>query len=112
MGKFDFSSPPPLRKEKLNIQEWDPDEEFMLSELSARECQALVAIAQKLQEESEKAIELYADVVSRCLHNSEGERPPKDWLMQSGFNTLRVVAERAMKLNGLSPEAEQEIEKN
>ena len=115
MNNFKFTAAPPLRNLKIKIEEWDPEAEFTISELRANECQDLVGLVNKIQGEGAldtKGIELYADLLSRCLTNSDGDPAPKEWLMQASFKTLKRIGDEALKINGFTAETGPALEKN
>lgn len=109
MAKFTFDAPPPVRNLKVKVEEWDPVEDFIISELRATECQEIIAIAQS---KTDQGVGLYADVLSRCLSAADGKKPSKEWLMSASFVTLKRLGDQAMKFNGIGAEAAAEIEKN
>jgi hypothetical protein len=100
---------------QVQIPEWDPEEKFYLDELRADVCMELVTKvqdAQKMNQLDTKGIEMFAEMLSRSLTNSEGERPTKEWLMKVPFDTLQRVGTQALELNGFSPAKAAEAEKN
>ncbi len=115
MRKFDFQNAAPVKRVETKIPEWDPEAKFFLDELRADVCMQLVERVTKLQEEKvldSKGVEMYAEMLSRCLSNEAGERPSKEWLMQASFSTLQRVGNEALKLNGFDPASQMAAEKN
>ena len=109
MGKFTFEAPPRVLFLKVKVEEWDEEAEFIISELRATECQEIIAIAQKAS--GDQGVELYAEVLSRCLSSGDG-KPSKEWLMSASFATLKRLGDQAMKFNGIGAEAAVDLEKN
>lgn len=115
MRKFDFQNAPPVKRVETKIPEWDPEAKFFLDELRADVCMQLVEHVTKLQEEKtldSKGVEMYAEMLSRCLSNEAGERPSKEWLMGTSFTTLQRLGQEALRLNGFDPESQVTAEKN
>lgn len=115
MGKFDFTQPAPVKKIDVEIPEWDPEEKFYLEELRADVCIQLVDQVNKLQTAGTigtEGVAMYAEMLSQCLTNSEGQKPPKEWLMKASFATLQRVGNQALKLNGFDAETVAAAAKN
>ncbi len=115
MRKFDFQNAPPVKRVETKIPEWDEEAKFFLDELRADVCMQLVGQVSKLQAENTldvKGVEMYAEMLSRCLSNESGERPTKEWLMQSSFSVLQRVGNEALRLNGFDPASVAVAEKN
>ncbi|RPH38361.1 hypothetical protein EHM92_00320 [bacterium] len=114
MGKNTFKTPPPIKSIKVKVEEWDSEEDFNISELSGLECQEVITAANKVTggQDRDHGVELYAELLSRCLSSADGDKPSKEWLMSVPFNTLKRLGDQAMKFNNMGPEAEAGAEKN
>jgi hypothetical protein len=113
VGKFNFKDPAPKKTEKIKIAEWDPDEMFVLHELSANEAKKIVELADKVnKEDAGENLDFNAEIVSLCLTNEAGERPSKEWLLAGGVSTLKDLTRKCLNLNGVGQEAQEKIEKN
>lgn len=116
-GKVIFSkvaeAPPKLKSTKMPVAQWGGD--VVVKELSA---DLYEEINTKLREKfgenwSEKSnTGLMVAMLSECLYDSEGKKPPAEFLGTQSVSLLKTLFREALKLNGISAADQDKLEKN
>ena len=113
MAAFKFDKPAPRKFEVIKIEEWDADEEFTIHELSGNGAKFILDMLKKAQEnKSVDDLQFEAEIVNRCLTNSEGEHPPIEWLLEAGVSRLKDLTNQCLRINGVILQEQEKAEKN
>ncbi len=102
-----------IKKETIPVPEWKVKVEVR-SMTGAARAEMLDHVASK---DGFVFRKLYPDILVACLYDPETGQPlfvdaDKDWLMQKSGGPIEMLANEAVKLSGLTPDAIGAIEKN